>query len=366
VAGRIVLFGATGYTGRLTAESLVERGAKPILAARDASKLEKLGGDLGGGLETATTDVSRPETVRELVEKGDVLVTTVGPFSRYGAAAVEAAIGAGAHYIDSTGESAFIRRVFEHWGPLAEASGSGLVTAFGYDYVPGNLAGALALEEAGGPAVKVACGYYALGGAPAGSGGTRASAAGAMLDSSFAYRDGRIVSERAAKRVRDFDVRGKQRPAVSIGMSEHFALPRSYPRLRNVDTYLGWFGNLSRPMQVQSAVMSTVMKLPPARMGANALVSRFVKGSSGGPDAEERAKSGSYVVAIAYDAADRPLAEVRMEGPNGYTYTGDILAWGAMRAAERGLGGEGALGPVEAFGLEELEAGNVEAGLRRA
>jgi short subunit dehydrogenase-like uncharacterized protein len=295
-----------------------------------------------------------------------VLLTTVGPFARFGEPAVEAAIGAGAHYIDSTGESAFIRRVFEYWGPLAEAAGSGVVTAFGYDYVPGNLAGALALREAGEPAVKVACGYYALGGAPAGSGGTRASAAGAMLDSSFAYRSGRIVTERTAKRVRDFDVRGKQRAAVSVGMSEHFALPRSYPRLRDVETYLGWFGNMSRPMQVQSAVMSTFMKLPPARMGASALVNRFVKGSSGGPGPEERSKSGSYVVAIAYDAADRPLTEVRLEGPNGYTYTADILAWGAMRAAERGLRGKGALGPVEAFGLEELEAGNAEVGLRRA
>jgi short subunit dehydrogenase-like uncharacterized protein len=366
VAGRIVLFGATGYTGRLTAESLARRGSKPVLAGRDASKLERLASDLGGGLETAAADVTRPDSVRELVEKGDVLLTTVGPFSRFGEPALEAAIGAGAHYIDSTGESAFIRRVFEHWGPLAEAAGSGLVTAFGYDYVPGNLAGALALEEAGEPAVKVACGYYALGGSPAGSGGTRASAAGAMLDSSFAYRGGRIVSERAAKRVRDFDVRGKQRPAVSVGMSEHFALPRSYPRLREVDTYLGWFGNLSRPMQVQSAVLSTVMRVPPARMGAKALVGRLVKGSTGGPGPEERAKSGSYVVAVASDAADRPLAEVRMEGPNGYTYTADMLAWGAIRAAERGLAGKGALGPVEAFGLEGLEAGNAEAGLKRA
>jgi short subunit dehydrogenase-like uncharacterized protein len=366
VPGRIVLFGATGYTGRLTAESLVERGAKPVLAARDASKLEKLAGDLGGGLETATADVSRPETVRDLVEKGDVLVTTVGPFSRFGAPAIEAAIGAGAHYIDSTGESGFIRRVFEHWGPLAEASGSGLVTAFGYDCVPGNLAGALALEESGEPAVKVACGYFVLGGGFAASGGTRASAAGVVLDSAFAYRGGRLVSERTAKRVRNFDVRGKQRPAVSIAMSEHLGLPQSYPRLRDVETYVGWFGNLSRPVQVQSAVTSTALRLPLARRSAEAVINRFVKGSTGGPDAEERAQTGSYVVAVASDAADRPLVEVRMEGPNGYTYTGDILAWGAIRAAERGLDGKGALGPVGAFGLAELEAGNAEVGFRRA
>ena len=78
-----------------------------------------------------------------------MLVSTVGPFTRYGAAALDAAVGAGAHYIDSTGEPPFIRRVFEEWGPRATSARCGLVTAFGYDYVPGNLAGALALEQAG-------------------------------------------------------------------------------------------------------------------------------------------------------------------------------------------------------------------------
>ena len=95
-------------------------------------------------------DVSRPETVTALVEEGDVLVATVGPFVKWGGAAAEAAIAQGAHYIDSTGEPPFIREVFERYGPRAESAGIGMITAFGYDWVPGNLAGALALHAAGG------------------------------------------------------------------------------------------------------------------------------------------------------------------------------------------------------------------------
>jgi short subunit dehydrogenase-like uncharacterized protein len=109
---RIVLFGATGYTGRLTAEAMVERGLKPVLAARSQDKLAALSEELGGGFETATADVADPPSVRALVEKGDVLVTTVGPFVRWGAPAAAAATTAGAHYIDSTGEPPFIREVF--------------------------------------------------------------------------------------------------------------------------------------------------------------------------------------------------------------------------------------------------------------
>ena len=110
-----MLFGATGYTGQLTARALVARGATPLLAARSADRLGALAGELGG-LEFAVADVAQPQTVRALLERGDVLVSTVGPFVRWGAPAVRAAIDTGAHYLDSTGEPPFIRTVFERYG----------------------------------------------------------------------------------------------------------------------------------------------------------------------------------------------------------------------------------------------------------
>ena len=81
-----------------------------------------MAGELGG-LETAEADVADPASVSALVEEGDVLVTTVGPFARWGAPAAGAATTAGAHYLDSTGEPPFIREVFERYGPAAEKSG---------------------------------------------------------------------------------------------------------------------------------------------------------------------------------------------------------------------------------------------------
>jgi short subunit dehydrogenase-like uncharacterized protein len=367
MAGRIVLFGATGYTGRLVASSLLARGVKPVLAARNPQTLEELAGELGGGLETQGADVERPQTVRELVEKGDVLISTVGPFARFGAPAVEAAIDARAHYIDSTGEPPFIRRVFEEWGPRAQSAGCGLVTAFGYDYVPGNLAGGLALEQAGDLASSVAVGYFMSGGGggsmtDAMSGGTAASAAGVVFAEGFAFRGGRIVGERPARRVRTFRAGGKDRMGISLGASEHFGLPRVYPQLRDVDAYLGWFGPASRALQA----LSVAGEVPGVRAGVDLLTSRLVKGSSGGPDAEARAKSGSLVVAEASDADGNVLAHVELRGPNGYTFTGDAIAWGAEHAAAGGLEGAGALGPVDGFGLRALEAGCAEIGLTRS
>jgi short subunit dehydrogenase-like uncharacterized protein len=365
VPGRIVLFGATGYTGRLVASALADGGARPVLAGRNAESLAELAEDLGGGFETQTADVSRPETVRALVERGDVLVSTVGPFKKYGAPAVEAAIDAGAHYIDSTGEPPFIRRVFEEWGAAAEAAGCGLLTAFGYDYVPGNLAGALALEDAGDRAAKVAVGYFLSGGGgdmrSAMSGGTAASAAGVVLDRGMAFRDGRLQEERPAKRVRAFDWNGKSLTGMSLGASEHYALPRLQRGLREVDVYLGWFGPASRAMQA----VSLTAQVPGVHQGLGALLGRMGKGSTGGPDADARSKSGSRVVAEAYDAGGNVLSRALLEGPNGYTFTGNVIAWGARRASDEGLEGAGALGPVDGFGLRSLEAGCAELGLSR-
>ncbi len=313
-------------------------------------------------------DVARPETVHALVKQGDVMVATVGPFVKWGEPAAEAAVRAGAHYIDSTGEPPFIRRVFEYHGPLAEATGAAMLTAFGYDWVPGNLAGALALRVAGEPATRVDTGYFFTGtaGSSSMSGGTRASLAGVVAAPSFGLRDGALRTERGAARQRSFSVRGKDRPAVSVGGSEHFTLPRLHPSLREVNTYLGWFGPLSRPMQGFSLAGSLAFGIPGVETAYGSLVGRLVKGSTGGPGPEDRARTGSHIVGAAYDERGTQLSEVHLTGVDGYSFTGEILAWGAQHAAAGGLTGAGALGPADGFGLDELEAGCAEAGIARA
>jgi short subunit dehydrogenase-like uncharacterized protein len=301
------------------------------------------------------------------VSAGDVLVSTVGPFLRWGAPAVEAAVGAGAHYIDSTGEPPFIRRVFEEWGPRAAGAGCALMTAMGYDFVPGNLAAALALERAPA-ATGVRVGYFVTGGSLRGaaSGGTMASLAGVMLEPGFAWRGGRLRTERGAARVHAFPGPDGRLTGVSVAGSEHFSLPRLHPGLRDVEVYLGWFGPGARPMQAFSAVGEAAMRVPGLKAAAGRAVGRLVKGSTGGPDAQARARTGSIAVAEAVDGAGSVLARVRLRGPNGYSYTGDMLAWAAERALAGDVRETGALGPVEAFGLDALRNGNASIGLVEA
>src|ERR1700677_4785037 len=253
---RIVLYGATGYTGELTARAMVASGLRPVLAGRDHSRLSALAARIsqagdGAELETVVATAEEPRPLQDLIGAGDVLVSTAGPFMKVGRPVVAAAVDAGAVYLDSTGEPPFIRQVFEEFGPGAERTGAVLLTAFGYDYVPGNLAGALALQAAGPAAARLRIGYFVRGDLRHGSSaGTRASMTGVLLEPGYAFRGGRIVSERTAAHVTSFAIDGEAREAFSVGSSEHFALPRlrradgipGQVPLTDVDVYLGWFG----------------------------------------------------------------------------------------------------------------------------
>lgn len=358
----IVLFGATGYTGRLAAHAMVARGLAPVLAGRNRVALEALSGELGG-LPVRVADVADPVSVRKIVKTGDVLVSTVGPFARYGKPALDAALAGKAHYLDSTGEPAFIRQVFEQYHDRARKIGKTFITAFGYDYVPGNTAAAAALEQAGRDAVRVDIGYFVAGGGNFGmSQGTLASLAGAMLEPGIFFNDGARQPGFAGARTRTFLLDGKACGAISLPGSECIALPTSYPRLKDVNVYLGWFGVLSPVMSGVSRAQSLLFRVPGYKRALGWASGKL--GSSGkGPDEAARAASGSHIVAIAYGRDGQALATAELRGVNGYTYTANMLAWGAQQAQEGKLVASGALGPVGAFGLPALVAGNREAGL---
>ncbi len=196
---------------------MVKRGMKPVLAARRREAVEALAAELGGSrrrsrMWRSALDPGAPRTRRHAGHDGR-------PVRPLGRRALDAAIDAGAHYIDSTGEPPFVRKVFEAGGPRAERSGTVAMTAMGYDWVPGNLTGALALSEAEG-AGGVRIGYFATGEGLGGmSGGTRASLMGALIEPSFQFRDG--SPGHRARREEDplVPVGNRQRQGISVGTS---------------------------------------------------------------------------------------------------------------------------------------------------
>ncbi len=360
VSTKIVVLGATGFTGRLVSASLVARGIKPVLAGRDSNKLEVLAKSLGG-LETATADIRNHDSVADLVESGDILITTVGPFTLYGEAALEASLKKGAHYIDSTGEPGFIRKVFEDYGPRAKDSGIAMITASGYDYVPGNCAAASLLEESGSEAVRVDVGYFTKGGFDM-SEGTKASTRVASIYPGMMWESGRLVERYTGLKLRDFDISGRSKPGLSISSSEHYSLPRVYSNLADINVYLGLFGKQSYTINKAARGLAMMMKIPGIKSILRKAAS-LSKSKGKGPDESLRASSQSLIIAETFDKDDALILQAVMVGANGYDFTADMIAWNAESISKGKLKSFGAVGPVEAFGIEELIDGCKQAGL---
>ncbi|MFJ6248476.1 MULTISPECIES: saccharopine dehydrogenase NADP-binding domain-containing protein [unclassified Streptomyces] len=367
---RIILLGATGYTGGLVLDALLRRGVEPTVAGRDPAALAALAAR-SGGLDHLTVDAATPDDLRKHLRRGDVLITTVGPFERFGLPVAQAAADAGAHYLDSSGEVGFVRTLHARHHRRARETGAVMLPAFGYDYVPGLLAAALALREAGPAARAVGVGYFSTGPIWRGiSRGTRTTMRdGLTLPSARWYRH-RLVDERTASRVRRFTVRGRRKSAFLVSGTEVLFLPEEFPALDAVTVYNGWFPALSRPLSLYSALVNAATRLPAGDRITDVLTRPLLAGPPGGPDAALRARIPSHVVAVA-DAGARsrtPLAEVHLEGPNPYTLTGELLAWAADRLAtgSDATGPDatpGVVGPVTAFGLDALRHGCAELGL---
>src|SRR4051812_38929931 len=345
---RIVLLGATGFTRGRVLRELLRRGERPPLVGGSAAKLAALGESRGSELPVVGADATSAPDMKLLLTPNDVVVSTVGPFLKLGMPAVTAAARAGAHYLDSAGEVGFARRVFE-LGPVAAERGATLIPAFGYDFVPGNLAGALALEKAGPQARRVEIGYFMtrsgrgdelqyrgtlLDALALTSGGTRATVLATASEEALAFRPrergGRaeLFGEPAGKRLRRFTYAGVTRPAVSVGGTEHLGLPESYPQLQGVEVYLGWFGRATRPLQIGVRLSAPLAGTAPMKAAMEALSTRL-PGATREPDPDGR----SLVLAVARDLGGNELATVALAGPDPYTLTGSMLAWGASYAA---------------------------------
>lgn len=140
----LVLLGATGFTGRLVAEHLVQAaprdGVRWAVAARNADKLSRVMADVGAAdVPQRIIDVEDADSVDELARSTRVVCTTVGPYSLYGSALLAACARHGTHYCDLAGEVHWIARMIEvHHGAAAE-SGARIVPCCGFDSVPSDL-----------------------------------------------------------------------------------------------------------------------------------------------------------------------------------------------------------------------------------
>ncbi len=183
----VIVWGATGFTGRLVAEYLNERhpagGPNPgnvkwAMAGRNAGKLGEVAEAIGAGeISLVTADADDPKSLGDMARRTKAIITTVGPYQKYGAPLVEACAAAGTDYVDLSGEPPFMRRMVDQYSDEARKTGARIVHSCGFDSVPFDLGvyyvQKLAKEKFGAPATEVKGRVLAMRGGA--SGGTVAS-----------------------------------------------------------------------------------------------------------------------------------------------------------------------------------------------
>lgn len=182
----IIVYGATGFTGRLVAEYLAANYAdvKWAMAGRSLTKLEQVRDEIGApaGTPLLTANADDPASLKAMVERAKVVITTVGPYQLYGEPLLAACAAAGTAYVDLCGEPAWMRQMIDKYEGAAKASGARIVFSCGFDSIPFDLGVWAVQQEAkkrfGKPAPRVKGRIRAMKGTF--SGGTFASGKATM------------------------------------------------------------------------------------------------------------------------------------------------------------------------------------------
>jgi short subunit dehydrogenase-like uncharacterized protein len=149
----VVVFGATGVTGRQVAAYLARRaeesGARWAAAGRDPAKVGRVLAEIGvTAPETIAADVADPASLRAMAARTSVVLDLVGPYTLYGEPVIEACIAEGSHYADLTGETPWVRRMIDAHEGQAKEAGVKIVNTSGFEALPVDLAVQLAAETA--------------------------------------------------------------------------------------------------------------------------------------------------------------------------------------------------------------------------
>jgi short subunit dehydrogenase-like uncharacterized protein len=213
----ILVFGATGFTGRQIVQELDRRGASYILAGRSEKRLVELSESLSRRPEIRVAHADKPTTVDAALEGIGLVINTVGPFTDLGETVVRSALSRGIHYIDTTGEQSFIYAMETRFHALAQQHNAVLCCALAFEYALGECAAAIACEALEGD-IDLLETFYSTGKGGV-SRGTAKSIMRAMTADMLAWESGRLIPEKMASTTSEITFNGEDRyrQAVSFG-----------------------------------------------------------------------------------------------------------------------------------------------------
>jgi len=343
----VVVFGATGFTGALTARYLAQQakpGTRWAVAGRSRDKLARVLETIGADVPLVIADTTDAASMRALAASTKVVITTVGPYIAYGEPLVDACAAEGTAYVDLTGEPEFMDRMYVRHHRRAAVTGARIVHACGFDSIPHDLGVHFTVQHLPEGVPIHVDGYVRAGGTA--SGGTVASALGIMGRS-------RQAQKAHGERMRaEPDTPGRRARAV-LGRPRHedgvgWLLPmptidpqvvrqsaRALERYGPDFTYAPYIAVRRLPAAIGLAggvgALFAAAQVAPAR---RLISSRIPQGS--GPSPEQRAKGWFKLTFAGTGGGERVVTEVSGGDP-GYGETAKMLAEAALCLAHDDL-----------------------------
>jgi short subunit dehydrogenase-like uncharacterized protein len=343
-SGPIVVYGATGYTGRLVVAELIRAGADFIVSGRSAQKLDALRAEFDLEAPARTAKLDDPSSLRELLADCAVVIDCAGPFVHFGEPVLAAAVETGTHYLDTTGEQPYMKMAYERYGSGAARAGIAVVPAMGFDYVPGDMIASLTAEGMG-ELDELDMFYCWRDFTP--SQGTARTTLEMISGKDIEWRNMEWVetSGGVSRGTHEFpEPFGRQR-MFRYPSGEQITVPRHVPT-RNVRASMnaGSFSSerLAPLFEVMVRPAGLAMRTPLKRL-ANAVISRLPEGQT-----PEQRESMTWAIVCEAKRGEVERKGV-ITGRDVYGLTAAAIVQGAVIASRKGFEGRGGLAPSQAF-----------------
>ena len=337
-ASTLLIYGATGYTGRLVTAEAVRVGLRPVLAGRDPAKLAALADAFG--LETRAVGLDDAAGLEAALDAVTVVLHCAGPFSRTWRPMYDACLRTRTHYLDITGEIDVFEGLAAQDGAARDA-GIMLLPGVGFDVVPSDcLVAELAARHPGGRRVRL--------GLAARSGVSRGTTRSILesVDNLRIRRDGRIVRVRPGELRHEFDFGRPPATALVSALGDVSTVWRS-TGIGNVESY----GQANRSFRRATRISRRFGRLLAGR-GAQHLLNRLIDRRPEGPSEAERRGAHAILVAEIEDAEGRcHAARVCTPDPYGFTATASVAIAARVVAGDLEIGYQT---PSSAYGADLL------------
>lgn len=333
---RILVYGATGYTGKLLAAEAARRGIDVVLGGRDRGRLEGVAKQYG--FDARAVALADAKGLRDALEGVACVLHVAGPFSQTARPMVEACLARGVHYLDVTGEIEVIEALARRDGE-AHAAGVTLLPAVGFDVVPSDCLALHVAKRIDAPR-RLRIALAGLGGGM--SRGTARTLVEAFRDGLRVRHQGVLVARRFGRLEHHFDLGAGPLRAVAMPLADLASAFHS-TGIPDIETHVVLSGPLASALRWADLVRP-LLRLPFVQHSLARRIDRLPEG----PDDATR-ESGRAIVLAEVEGPTGERAAAMLETPSGYAMT----QVAALEAARRVAAGEVAPGfqtPATAFG----------------